>query len=112
MRGEFPSKPVRLLLFGKVDQNSSLVARILQGALEPHERPFIDDGRVVLLVDIGEALGKKALAMRGELLLRAFRDENVIDIRADLTCIEHLHPKNALGRGFDREVWSDDRGGL
>ena len=97
------------LLFRKIDQDRALCTGIFQRRLQPRERPFIDDRRVVLAVDVREALGEQSPAMADELVLTSFGQKHVVDIRTDLTGIEHLHPENALRRCFDREVRPNDR---
>ena len=58
MRWKFATLRVRILLFRKVDQDRALATGVLQRRLQPGERPFIDDRRVVLAIDVREALGK------------------------------------------------------
>src|SRR5437879_12482112 len=104
MRCKFATLRIWNLLFRKIDQDRALCTGILQCRLQPRERPFIDDRRVVLAVDVREALGKQSPAMADELVLTSFGQKHVVDIRTDLTGIEHLHPENALRRCSDREV--------
>jgi hypothetical protein len=58
MRWKFATLRVRILLFRKIDQDGALVTGVLQRRLQPRESPFIDDRRLVLAVDVREALGK------------------------------------------------------
>src|SRR4030095_8729061 len=59
MRCKFATLRVRNLLFREIDQDRALCTGILQRRLQPRERPFIDDRRVVPAVDVREAVGKK-----------------------------------------------------
>ena len=63
MRCKFATLRIRYLLFRKIDQDRALCTGILQGRLQPRERPVIDDRCVVFAVNIWEALGKQSLAM-------------------------------------------------
>src|SRR5258708_10105519 len=104
MRCKFATLRVWNLLLRKTDQDRALCTGILQRRLQPRERPFIDDRRVVLAVDVREAVDKQSPAMADELVLTPFAQKHVVDIRTDLTGIEHLPPENALRPCFDPEV--------
>ena len=72
----------------------------------------VDDRGVVGAVDVRVARGDQAPGMFGEFVGAAFRQEQVIDVGADLAGVQHLDPHDAFGGGLDREVRGDDGGRL
>ena len=64
------------------------------------------------MIDVKSALGEQSPGVLDECLDPAFRQEQVVDVQADLTGVEHLHPHDPLCGGLDREVGADDGGRL
>src|SRR6516225_8492112 len=107
MRREFALLRVRLLARGEIDQRRAFALCVGQGVLQPGKGARVDDRRVVRAVDVRIALGNQAPAMIGEFVFLALGQKDVINIGANLSRVEHLHPHNPFGRRLDGVVGPD-----
>src|SRR5277367_6383317 len=73
------------------------------------EGPIVDDRGVIRAVEVGVTNGDQALTMISELDFLPFRQEDIIDIGADLPCVQHLYPEDTFGGCLDGIVGADDR---
>ena len=94
---------------GQVDDSRAFRPCILQRGVQSPEGPIVDDGGIVRTVEVGVTDGDQALTMIDELDFLPFRQEDIIDIGADLPCVQHLYPEDTFGGCLDGIVGAYNR---
>jgi hypothetical protein len=89
-------------LSGTVEVNGGLSAFADAKVMEIIGDPPFSASLEFAGVDVGDALVENRTRFLNEVIDLGFRQEKVIDVGADLSAVEHLGPKNALGGGAGR----------